>query len=59
MISIKRKTFAKKVVNSAMVKSVKIELRIKMRLIWVIVAPLMVPQNKNVVKITSEGKKIT
>ena len=43
MISIKKKIFVKKLVNSLMVKSIKIQLRIKIKLTSVMITTLMVP----------------
>ena len=60
MISKKRKIFVQKVVNTVMINLIKMQLRIKIKLIRVIVVTLMVPQTStNVVKMASEEKKIT
>ena len=52
--------FVKKVVTSVMIKSIKLQLRIKIKLIWIIVTTLIVPHTSTkVVKVTPEGKKTT
>ena len=58
-MSIKWKIILKKVVTSVMIKSTKMQLRIKIKLLWIIVMKLMVPHTSTkVVKMTSEEKKI-